>query len=79
MERSTQTVQLNIPVGLYQQLQKQAETEKKSVAGLLMRFVNIYRKRNNWDRMEMEADEDIRTGRFKEFDSVEDLIKDLNS
>ena len=31
-----------------------------------------------WQKGEREADEDIAAGRVKEFDNVEDLIKDLN-
>lgn len=31
-----------------------------------------------WQEAEREADEDIAAGRVKEFDNVEDLIKDLN-
>ena len=31
-----------------------------------------------WQEAEKEADEDIRAGRVKTFDSVEDLIKDLD-
>lgn len=32
---------------------------------------------NRWQEGEKEADEDIKAGRVKEFDSVEELIKDL--
>lgn len=32
-----------------------------------------------WQEMEKEADEAIKAGRVKEFDEVEELIKDLNS
>jgi antitoxin MazE len=31
-----------------------------------------------WQEAERQADEDIAAGRVKEFDNVEDLIKDLN-
>ena len=30
-----------------------------------------------WQEAEKEADEDIRTGRVKAFDSVDELVKDL--
>lgn len=30
-----------------------------------------------WEEQEMMADEDIRMGRFKTFDSVEELIEEL--
>ncbi len=32
-----------------------------------------------WQEKERQADEDIEAGQVKEFDDVEDLIKDLNS
>ncbi len=32
-----------------------------------------------WQRKEREADQDIAAGRLKEFESVEDLLKDLKS
>jgi hypothetical protein len=32
-----------------------------------------------WQEMEREADEDIKAGRVKRFDNVEDLIADLHS
>mgnify|MGYP000134401135 CR=1 FL=1 len=31
-----------------------------------------------WQAKELEADEDIKAGRVKHFDDVEELIKDLN-
>ncbi len=35
--------------------------------------------RKEWQEKERQADEDIQAGRVKEFDDVEELIKDLNS
>jgi len=32
-----------------------------------------------WQEKETQADRDLAEGRYKEFDNVEDLIKDLNS
>ena len=32
---------------------------------------------NKWQEGEKEADEDIKAGRVKTFDSVEELVKDL--
>ena len=32
---------------------------------------------NNWQEKEKKADEDIKAGRVKAFDSVEELIKEL--
>jgi hypothetical protein len=32
---------------------------------------------SEWQKKEREADEDIAAGRLKEFESVEDLLKDL--
>ncbi|MCK4295668.1 MAG: AbrB/MazE/SpoVT family DNA-binding domain-containing protein [Candidatus Marinimicrobia bacterium] len=32
-----------------------------------------------WQEKEAQADRDLAEGRYKEFDNVEDLIKDLNS
>ncbi|QSQ07925.1 hypothetical protein H0A61_00244 [Koleobacter methoxysyntrophicus] len=32
-----------------------------------------------WQKNEKEADEDIKAGRVKSFDSVEELIEDLNA
>jgi AbrB family looped-hinge helix DNA binding protein len=31
-----------------------------------------------WQQMMREAEDDLKEGRFKDFDDVEDLIKDLN-
>lgn len=35
--------------------------------------------KEQWEKAEREADEDIKAGRVKRFDSVEDLIADLHS
>lgn len=32
-----------------------------------------------WQEKEIQADRDIAEGRYKEFDNIENLIKDLNS
>jgi hypothetical protein len=32
-----------------------------------------------WQAMEREADEDVKAGRYKRFESVDELIADLNS
>jgi AbrB family looped-hinge helix DNA binding protein len=32
-----------------------------------------------WQQGEYEAEEDLRAGRFKQFDSIEELIRDLES
>lgn len=32
-----------------------------------------------WQEKEREADEDLKAGKYKDFGSIEDLIKDLNS
>ena len=32
-----------------------------------------------WQKKEKEAEEDLRKGRYKEFDNIDDLIKDLHS
>lgn len=79
MLKSLETVQLNIPFELYQRLRREAEKEKKSITGLLGGYVSFYQDKNTWQKMEAEADEDLRTGRFKEFNSIDELIKDLNS
>lgn len=77
--QNIQTVKLNIPAELYQSLQKQAKEEKKSITEVLQSFWYFYKEETNWQKMEAEADEDIRTGRIKEFSNLDDLIKDLNS
>ncbi|MBI4185885.1 MAG: hypothetical protein HY530_00060 [Chloroflexi bacterium] len=42
-------------------------------------FSQTYFWTDEWQQMESESDEDIRTGRIKSFNSVDDLITELNS
>jgi len=32
-----------------------------------------------WQQMEKEADNDLATGRYRDFDNLEDLLKDLHN
>ena len=40
----------------------------------------IYDPNNNeWEESEREADDDIKMGRFKEFNSVQELLEELHN
>ena len=42
-------------------------------------MIYVPQNNNEWEESEREADEDIKMGRVKSFNSVEELIDELNS
>lgn len=74
---------IEIPVSVFDKLTKAALAWSEFYEAL-----QAFLKKNDdqswywterWQKAEREADEDIKAGRVKAFDNVEDLIRELNS
>ena len=69
--------QLGLAVGDYVEIKAHGE-EAVIVPKKLVDKQDAWYWSKEWQAMEREADEDIKAGRVKRFDNVEELIEDLN-
>ena len=68
----------NISVGDYIKINE----EERKIAIKPVKIIELdqeYFYTKEWQEKEAQADRNLAEGRYKEFDNVEDLIKDLNS
>lgn len=83
----TQKISINIPVKLLQRINRyQKSTHKKfrseAVREILEEALHDmpeYFRKYDWKKAEAEADEEIKAGRVKSFDTVEEFLADLKS
>lgn len=71
--------------GLYDWIREKAEQHKISMSLFLRDLIKkefedeSWFRTKYWQASEKKADEDLASGRYKDFDNVSDLLKDLNS
>ncbi len=76
---------ITLEPSLYQWVKRTAETQGISMSLFLRDLVKKeYQEEawywtESWQAGECEADEDLRRGRYKDFDTVEEMIEDLKS
>lgn len=76
---------VTLPVSTIDRVEKKLVRALEEVRALKSRQVKKTQKpirfwtKAQWEKAEQEADEDIAAGRVKRFDSVEELIADLNN
>ncbi|OGE25331.1 hypothetical protein A3C26_00690 [Candidatus Daviesbacteria bacterium RIFCSPHIGHO2_02_FULL_39_12] len=76
---------VTLPISTIDRVEKKLEKALEEVHALKKARVKKTQKpikfwtKEQWEKTEREADEDITAGRVKRFDSVEELIADLHS
>lgn len=75
---------IEIPEEIFEEVEKYKESTQKpshsaAVTALLKYALTLppYFKDYDWEEAEKEADEDIKAGRVKSFDTVEEFLTDL--
>jgi len=76
---------INLPGDVFKEIEKyKKNTHRKTTEAAITELIKyalalpLYFKDYDWSNAETEADKEIETGNTKSFDTVEDLITDLN-
>ena len=78
-------ISVTLDTPLYEWIERIAESRKTTMSRVIRDLIKetheaeAWYRTEEWQKGEREAQEDIRLGRYKDFDTAEDFIKDLKS